>query len=94
MEIYSHPKATGVAVVAAAAGGLEEVVIDGRTGFAFPAGSAPALAQAIRQGLDASADERARLHAAGHRLVAERYDYETNVAQFMRVVARASIVRP
>jgi glycosyltransferase involved in cell wall biosynthesis len=84
MEVFAHPRAAGVAVVAAAAGGLEEVVIDGRTGFVFPAGSGPALAQAIARALRSSPGECARLHAAGWRLVDERYDYATNVAEFLR----------
>src|SRR5207247_4092137 len=76
MEVYSHPDTAGVVVVAASAGGLGEVVIDGRTGFAFPAGSAGGLAHAIVKALATSPQECEQLRAAGRRLIAARYTYE------------------
>jgi glycosyltransferase involved in cell wall biosynthesis len=94
MEVYSNLRAAGGAVVAAAADGLAEVVIDGRTGFAFQAGSGPALAQAIARALRASSGECAQLHAAGRRLISERYHYERNVAEFMRAATQADHTRP
>jgi glycosyltransferase involved in cell wall biosynthesis len=93
MEVFSHPRDSGVAVVAAAAGGLTELVIDGRTGFAFRAGSADGLARSIERALRASPDERAQLRAAARRLIAERYTYEVNVEEFLRAAAPARTVR-
>jgi glycosyltransferase involved in cell wall biosynthesis len=93
MEVYSHPQAAGVAVVAAAAGGLGELVIDGLTGFAFPAGSPSGLARTMARALRTAREDRALLHAAGRRLVAERYTYEVNVAGFLRAAAPAGTVR-
>jgi glycosyltransferase involved in cell wall biosynthesis len=87
MEVFSHPLNSDSAVVASSAGGLAEVVLEGRTGFTFPPASPAALARAILRGLRSSPAERARLRAAGQRLVAVRYDYEANVEKFLRTVA-------
>jgi glycosyltransferase involved in cell wall biosynthesis len=93
MEVYAHPRPDGVAVVAAAAGGLNEVVLDGRTGFLFPPGSPQGLAEAIGRALQASAEERACLRSAGRQLIGERYTYEVNVAAFLENVGPAATVR-
>jgi glycosyltransferase involved in cell wall biosynthesis len=94
MEVYSHPAASGASVIAAATGGLEEVVIGGETGFACTPGSPPALADAVTRGFRASPEEQARLHAVGRRLVAERYTYEANVARFLCAIGASGIGRP
>jgi glycosyltransferase involved in cell wall biosynthesis len=88
MEVFSHRRTSNTAVVAASAGGLAEAVIEGRTGFTFPPSSPSALARAILRGLRSSPEEREQLRAAGRRLVAERYDYETNARRFLRTVAQ------
>ena len=91
MEVFSHPSASSVVVIAASTGGLEEVVANGRTGFSFSTGSAAALARAIVSALHASSDEARRLHAAGRRLLDERYSYEANVAAFLRAMAGSGL---
>jgi len=64
--------AAGRAVVATAVGGLQEAVVDGRTGLLVPPGDAAALAGAIGRLLQ---DDVLRLHlaAAGPERVAEGY---------------------
>ncbi|MCV0384737.1 MAG: glycosyltransferase [Erythrobacter sp.] len=68
--------ACGALVVAAASGGLTEVIDDGRTGWLVRPGSAAALAGAIGEALDVAvrADERTdAIRTAGYRL-ASRHD--------------------
>lgn len=93
MEVYSHPRRSGVPVVAAAAGGLAEVVIEGRTGYVCPAACPEGLARAIVRALSGSREEHGRLRTAGRRLIAERYSYKANVEGFLRVVAPAGTVQ-
>jgi glycosyltransferase involved in cell wall biosynthesis len=64
-----------VPVVAAAVGGLLETVIDGRTGWTYPAGDAAALAARIGEALDDPA-EAARRARAGRELVLREYERE------------------
>ena len=64
-------QASGVPVVAGAAGGVSEIVVHGVTGLLVPAGDAPAFAQAVRS-LLADRPRRAALgEAARHRVRAE-----------------------
>lgn len=53
----------GKPVIATAAGGVPELIDDGRTGFLVPPGNATALADCLRRVLDAPAD----VHAIGAR---------------------------
>lgn len=61
----------GVPVVAAASGGLGEVVVDGVTGRTFPPGDAAALARVVGE-LVADPQQAARLAEAGRR-AAQRF---------------------
>jgi glycosyltransferase involved in cell wall biosynthesis len=64
--------AAGCAVVASRVGAVPETLTDGEDALLVPAGDAPALAAAITR-LAADPALRARLGAAGRRLVLERY---------------------
>lgn len=70
-------------VVASAVGGLVETVVDGETGWTFPAGDDAALARALAAVLD-DPDEAARRTAEGRRRVLERYPSDQ---VFRRLVA-------
>jgi glycosyltransferase involved in cell wall biosynthesis len=70
-------------VVATTAGGLAEIVSEGRTGYAAEPANPPALARAIRRTLAATPAERYQLLAAGQALTSARYDYRANVAAFL-----------
>jgi glycosyltransferase involved in cell wall biosynthesis len=72
-------------VVAAAVGGLRETIVDGRTGWSYPAGDAAALAGAIAEALDRP-EEAARRARAGRALVAERFERAAVFAAFERLV--------
>jgi glycogen(starch) synthase len=60
--------AAGAPLVASTAGGLGEVVVDGRTGVSFPPGEVAALVDAVHAVLVDPAAARARAHAARARL--------------------------
>ena len=64
--------AAGCAVVAADAGGVGEVIRDGRTGWLVPPGDPAALAQSLRHAL-ADPDERQRRSLGAFRLAEAEY---------------------
>jgi glycosyltransferase involved in cell wall biosynthesis len=72
--------ACGVPVVAAAHGGLVDIVDDGATGFLFPPRDAAALAQVLAK-LSGDATLRARLGAAAAVRQARCFSLSTQVAQ-------------
>jgi glycosyltransferase involved in cell wall biosynthesis len=67
--------AAGKPVVASKCGGLQDIVIDGKTGFLVPPGDVDALAERLNRLLD-SASLRAALGAAGRRRVAAQYTWD------------------
>lgn len=71
-NVVLEAMAAGTPIVAAAAGGVLEIVRDGHDGVLVPPGDADALAGALVRLLDDPA-ERARLGAAGRRSVEERF---------------------
>ena len=73
--------AAGLPVVATAAGGTEEIVVDGRTGLLVPAGSTAALASALARVI-ADPELRMRLGAAAREHVATTFGMERYVAEF------------
>lgn len=77
----------GRAVVAAATGGIPEVVKDGVTGRLVPVESPQALAAALRA-LWLSAQERARLGAAARQHVAQHHDLRRYVDALLEWQAR------
>jgi glycosyltransferase involved in cell wall biosynthesis len=77
----------GVPVVAAASGGLPEVVRDGVDGFLYPPGDVGALADRLRTLLD-DPDLRARMGAAG-REGAGRFSPSAHAASVAALLDRA-----
>ena len=78
--------ACGTPVVASGVGGLLETVIDGRTGWTYPAGDAGALATCIAQALDDPLEARRRA-ALGAEMVRDRYE-RSNVFAALGAVIR------
>jgi glycosyltransferase involved in cell wall biosynthesis len=60
-------------VVATAVGGLRETILDGETGWTYPAGDASALARSMTQALTRREEARRRAQA-GRRMVQERFE--------------------
>ena len=81
--------ASGTPVVAAAVGGLRETIVDGETGWTYPAGDAAALAAAIREALDnpAAAEERT---ARGQKMVGDRFESSKVFEQFHKCISGSS----
>jgi glycosyltransferase involved in cell wall biosynthesis len=78
--VSAEAMASGKPVVASRAGGLQETVLDGETGFLFERGDARQLATALRT-LLYDAGLRARMGAAGRRRFLERYTWDAVVAR-------------
>ncbi|HIE94323.1 MAG TPA: glycosyltransferase family 1 protein [Acidobacteria bacterium] len=85
--------AIGQATVATRAGGIPEVVVDGRTGVLVPVRDAPALASAIVS-LLGDPDRRARLGAAARARVLESFSVERMVQRVLDSYARLAGTRP
>lgn len=77
----------GVPVIAAAAGGLPDVVEDGVSGLLVPAGDADALRRAAER-LFANAAERERLGRAGRRRALESFGVERMVDAHLAIYRR------
>ena len=63
--------------------GMPEVVIDGKTGYVFPSGDVDALADAIVKIGGVSAEEQAKMAAAGKEMVFAEHD---KVKQFEKIL--------
>lgn len=85
--------ARGTPVVAAAIGGLAEMIDDGRTGCLYPAGDAAALAARVRR-LMAHPDELARMRSAARGEFESRYTAAQNYRRLMEIYHRALQVGP
>ena len=70
-------------VVATTAGGLAELVIDGRTGYTADPADPQSLATAIYRALSADTATRSRLRAAGRHLAATRFNHDRAVREFL-----------
>jgi len=77
--------ACGVPVVAARVGGLRETIIDGETGWSYPAGDAVALARCIEEALSET-EEATRRTAAGRAMVCAHYERRAVFAKFAAIV--------
>ena len=78
----------GAPVVAAASGGLLDVVRDGQTGRTFPPGDAPALARAV-EGVLADPATAAGLAAAARRSAAARFGRQATAHAYAALYAEA-----
>jgi colanic acid/amylovoran biosynthesis glycosyltransferase len=73
--------ALGRPVISTYFGGIPELVRDGICGWLVPAGSVPALTDAMRAALTASTDDLYRMGRAGAALVAGRHDARAEAAK-------------
>jgi glycogen(starch) synthase len=91
--------AAGAPLVASTAGGLGEVVVDGRTGVSFPPGDVAAIANAVHTVLADPSAARTRARAARQRLAVD-FDWNriatatAEVYDTARTVAHDTLGRP
>jgi glycogen(starch) synthase len=91
--------AAGAPLVASTAGGLGEVVVDGRTGVSFPPGEVPAIAEAVHTVLADPSAAKSRARAARGRLAVD-FDWNriatatAEVYRGARTMARDTLGRP
>jgi glycosyltransferase involved in cell wall biosynthesis len=81
-------QASGLPVVAGAAGGVEEIVVSGTTGLLVPAGDAAAFAAAVRS-LILDRGRRSALGAAARRRVLRDHDLPVAAGRLAEVLGRA-----
>ena len=74
--------ACGVPIVAAKAGGIPEVVIQGKTGVLVPPGDPQALARAVIRLLK-EREEAERMGRAGRRMVEQRFSIDRMVEEYL-----------
>ncbi|MDQ2586138.1 glycosyltransferase family 4 protein [Saccharothrix yanglingensis] len=82
--------AAGAPLVASTAGGLGEVVLDGRTGLSFPPGDVDALTAAVRAVLDDPSAAARRARAAKARLTTD-FDWNRIAADTADVYRSAAV---
>jgi glycosyltransferase involved in cell wall biosynthesis len=78
--------ACGTPVVAAAAGGLQETIVEGETGWSYPPGDAAALAQQIAAALSDPAEARRRAEK-GKEMVKDRFEQKKVFDQLEKLIA-------
>jgi glycosyltransferase involved in cell wall biosynthesis len=74
-------------VIATAAGGLAQTVIEGETGFTATPGDPASLAAALHRALTVMPRERIRLAQAGTALLRSRHDYEATIGTALSHIA-------
>jgi glycosyltransferase involved in cell wall biosynthesis len=85
--------ACGVPVIATATGGLAETIVDGQTGWTYPAGDAPALANNIEVVLD-HPQEAARRAAAGREMVQRVYEQRIVFEKLESLMLAKALLKP
>lgn len=75
-------------VIVSDAGGQQETVIEGRTGFRVPPGDAEALAEAMAKLMAMGPEARAAMGAAGHENARTHYSVEAMCGATLEIYAR------
>jgi glycosyltransferase involved in cell wall biosynthesis len=83
--------ASGVLVVAAAVGGVPEVVTDGRSGVLVPRTHLHLFGRRVLEVLDWPAERRRAVAAAGRAVVLERYTPALERQQLARILEAVSL---
>ncbi len=88
--VLAEAMAAGRPVIASRAGGIPEVVDDGKTGLLVPTGDAPALAGALER-LAGSPDERCAMGLRAREQARVRFDVEMTAAAWAGVTLRGQV---
>lgn len=88
-QVLLEAQACGVPVVGANTGGIPEALLDGVTGYLFPAGDEVALREAILRVLLAPGEQIRHMSAACRRFVMERFDMNASSGRLQELYDRA-----
>ncbi len=92
-NVLMEAQSQGLACVSTALAAISELIVDGETGVLVPPDDEESLAAALAE-LMADPDLRARLGAAGHRRVRERFSHDRDLDRLARKFGlRAPMVR-
>lgn len=78
--------ACGIPAISSTAGGLKELVIHGKTGFAFPAGDYKSALENLLTALKMPAEKRAEMGRNARRLVMAKYTTEMEIKRITRIL--------
>lgn len=81
--------AASLPLIGSRAGGIPEVVLDGKTGFLVPTNDLKALVGAIDKMASLPSAERAAMGAAAYQLASTRYDFEVMINAYLKVYNEA-----
>jgi glycosyltransferase involved in cell wall biosynthesis len=81
--------AASLPAIASSAGGIPEVINDGKTGFLVPPGDLARLIEAIGTMASLPPAERAAMGAAARELISTRYDFELMTQSYLEVYNHA-----
>ena len=84
--------ALGRPVISTYVAGIPELVENGKTGWLVPAGDEIALANAMREVIQATVGEIANIGAAGRLRVAERHDITKEAAKLKRFFEQKEVL--
>jgi glycosyltransferase involved in cell wall biosynthesis len=81
--------AASLPLIGSRAGGIPEVVIEGKTGFLVPTNDLHALVAAIDKMASLAPAERAAMGAEAYQLAASRYDFEVMIRGYLQIYNEA-----
>lgn len=87
-NVVLEAMASGLPVVASDVGDVPSLVTSGENGWRVPAGDVPALAAALTQLFETSAEARRALGSAGRRRVEERFEIEAAARMHLHLYRR------
>ncbi len=85
-NVLLEASACGRPVLASNVTGCKEIVLDGKTGFLFPAHSVQGIVQVLKKFADLSDEERQKMGKCGHQYVKEHFSREIVVNAYMREI--------
>ena len=81
--VIMEAMALGRPVVTTYVAGIPELVVHGENGWLVPAGDVTALVEALREVLDATADDLGKMGLRGRRKVLARHDIDREAAKLI-----------
>jgi glycosyltransferase involved in cell wall biosynthesis len=92
-NVLLEAAALGIPVLGSTAGGVPDVIENGRSGILFPPGDVEACVEAVRGAVGLSNEELARLGESARATVRERFDHRAEAERYVEVL-RAALEEP